>query len=147
MLGGELADMCFTDPPYNVNYANAAKDKRKGKNRPILNDALGEEFGELLYDASVNILTMTKGASLHLHVVVGARHAAEGVPRGRRQVVDLRDLGQEHVHARPLGLPASVRADPLWLEGGHRSLLVRCARPGRRLVHRQAREERSCTRR
>src|SRR3546814_1230492 len=24
-LGGELADMCFTDPPYNVNYANSAK--------------------------------------------------------------------------------------------------------------------------
>ncbi len=61
-LGGELADMCFTDPPYNVNYANSAKDKRKGKNRPILNDALGAEFGALLYDASVNMLTMTKGA-------------------------------------------------------------------------------------
>jgi DNA modification methylase len=61
-LGGELADMCFTDPPYNVNYANSAKDKRKGKSRPIWNDALGAEFGTLLYDASVNILTMTKGA-------------------------------------------------------------------------------------
>ena len=61
-LGGELADMCFTDPPYNVNYANSAKDKRKGKSRPILNDALGEEFGTLLYDACVNILTVTKGA-------------------------------------------------------------------------------------
>jgi DNA modification methylase len=61
-LGAELADMCFTDPPYNVNYANSAKDKRKGKNRPILNDALGAEFGALLYDASVNMLTMTKGA-------------------------------------------------------------------------------------
>ena len=62
VLGGELADMSFTDPPYNVNYANSAKDKRKGKNRPILNDALGEDFGVLLYDACVNILTLTKGA-------------------------------------------------------------------------------------
>ena len=52
----------FTDPPYNVNYANSAKDKLRGKNRPILNDALGEEFGALLYDASVNMLTVTKGA-------------------------------------------------------------------------------------
>lgn len=34
----------------------------RGKNRPILNDALGEEFGALLYDACVNILTLTKGA-------------------------------------------------------------------------------------
>jgi hypothetical protein len=62
VLGGELADMAFTDPPYNVNYANAAKDKLRGKNRPILNDALGEDFGALLYDACVNILTVTKGA-------------------------------------------------------------------------------------
>src|SRR3546814_8788473 len=54
--------MCFTDLPYNVNYANSAKDKLRGKNRPILNDALGESFGALLYDASVSILTVTKGA-------------------------------------------------------------------------------------
>ena len=25
VLGGELADMAFYDPPYNVNYANSAK--------------------------------------------------------------------------------------------------------------------------
>jgi len=62
VLDGDLADMTFTDPPYNVNYANSAKDKQRGKNRPILNDALGEDFGELLYDACVNILTITKGA-------------------------------------------------------------------------------------
>jgi ParB-like chromosome segregation protein Spo0J len=61
-LDGELADMAFTDPPYNVNYANSAKDKQRGKNRPILNDALGEDFGALLYDACVNILRVTKGA-------------------------------------------------------------------------------------
>ena len=52
----------FADPPYNVNYANSAKDKLRGKNRPILNDNLGEDFGALLYDACVNILTVTKGA-------------------------------------------------------------------------------------
>ena len=45
-----------------MNYANTAKDKLRGKNRPILNDALGEDFGALLYDACVNILTVTKGA-------------------------------------------------------------------------------------
>ena len=60
VLGGELADMCFTDSPYNVNYST--KDKKRGKSRPILNDALGEEFGAFLYDACVNILTVTKGA-------------------------------------------------------------------------------------
>jgi DNA modification methylase len=62
LLGNELADMAFTDPPYNVNYANSAKDKLRGKNRPILNDALGDDFGSFLYDACVNLLCVTKGA-------------------------------------------------------------------------------------
>ncbi|MFO0992579.1 MAG: site-specific DNA-methyltransferase [Hyphomicrobiales bacterium] len=62
LLDGELADMAFTDPPYNVNYANSAKDKLRGKNRPILNDALGQDFGTFLYDACVNLLCVTKGA-------------------------------------------------------------------------------------
>ena len=60
VLGGELADMCFTDSPYNVNYST--KDKKRGKSRPIMNDALGEEFAAFLYNACVNILTVTKGA-------------------------------------------------------------------------------------
>jgi hypothetical protein len=62
VLDGELADVCFTDPPYNVNYANGSDTKRSGKKRPILNDALGAEFGELLYDSCVNILTVSEGA-------------------------------------------------------------------------------------
>jgi DNA modification methylase len=62
LLGEELVDMTFTDPPYNVNYSNAAKDKLRGKNRPILNDNLGEGFGSFLQSACENILTHTKGA-------------------------------------------------------------------------------------
>ena len=62
LLGEELADMTFTDPPYNVDYANSAKDKLRRKNRPILNDALGDGFGALLASASVNMLAVTKGA-------------------------------------------------------------------------------------
>lgn len=55
LLGVERADMVFTDPPYNVNYANSAKDKMRGKNRAILNDNLGEGF----YDFLVAALTPT----------------------------------------------------------------------------------------
>ena len=62
LLGEELVDMTFTDPPYNVNYANTAKDKMRGKNRPIMNDNLGDGFGSFLLDACTNILTHTKGA-------------------------------------------------------------------------------------
>ncbi len=84
VLGGELADMTFCDPPYNVNYANSAKDKLRGKNRAILNDALGDGFGAFLYDACVNILTVTKGAvyicmsSSELDALQGAFRKAGG---------------------------------------------------------------------
>ena len=62
LLGDELADMTVTDPPYSVNYANTAKDKLRGTNRPILNDNLGKEFGPFLEAACRNILAVTKGA-------------------------------------------------------------------------------------
>jgi DNA modification methylase len=55
--------MAFTDPPYNVNYKNSAEDKLRGKNRPILNDSLGEDFGAFLRASSANILAVTKGAT------------------------------------------------------------------------------------
>ena len=61
-MGGQLADMAFTDPPYNVDYANAAKNKSLSKDRRILNDALGEGFYQFLYDTCVNLLMVTKGA-------------------------------------------------------------------------------------
>ncbi len=62
LLGDELVDMTFTDPPYNVNYANTAKDKMRGKNRPIMNDNLGDSFEQFLKDACANIVVYTKGA-------------------------------------------------------------------------------------
>ncbi|OYW51762.1 MAG: DNA methylase N-4 [Hyphomicrobium sp. 12-62-95] len=62
LMDGHLADMCWQDPPYNVDYANAAKDKKRSKDRRILNDALGDGFYAFLYDAMVNTLLVTKGA-------------------------------------------------------------------------------------
>ena len=62
LMDGQLADMVFCDPPYNVDYGNSAKDKMRGKDRRILNDALGEGFYQFLYDACVNMLMVTKGA-------------------------------------------------------------------------------------
>ena len=62
VLDGGLADLCFTDPPYNVDYGNSVKDRMHCKRRRIRNDNLGADFERFLYDACVNILTVTKGA-------------------------------------------------------------------------------------
>jgi DNA modification methylase len=84
VLGGQLADMTFCDPPYNVDSANSPKDKLRGKHRPILNDNLGSGFEAFLQDACVNILSVTKGAvyvcmsSSELHTLQRAFRAAAG---------------------------------------------------------------------
>lgn len=62
LMDGDLADMAFCDPPYNVDYANKQKDSRLEKDRRILNDNLGGDFYEFLKDALSNLLTITKGA-------------------------------------------------------------------------------------
>ncbi|MDE0724351.1 MAG: site-specific DNA-methyltransferase [Alphaproteobacteria bacterium] len=84
VMDGGLADMTFTDPPYNVNYANSAKDKMRGTNRPIKNDNLGEEFQAFLHDACSNMLKVSKGAlyicmsSSELHTLHSAFTQAGG---------------------------------------------------------------------
>ncbi len=84
VLGGQLADMTWTDPPYNVDYANTPKDKLRGKHRPILNDNLGGGFEAFLLDACTNIVAVTKGAvyvcmsSSELHTLQRAFAAAGG---------------------------------------------------------------------
>ncbi len=62
VLDGALADMVFTDPPYNVDYGNSFKDEIRGNKRKILNDNLGSDFAQFLYDVCLNLLTVCKGA-------------------------------------------------------------------------------------
>ncbi|TXH87615.1 MAG: site-specific DNA-methyltransferase [Rhodoferax sp.] len=57
------ADIVFTDPPYNVDYANSAKDKMRGKDRPILNDNLGDGFYDFLLAALTPMLARCAGAT------------------------------------------------------------------------------------
>jgi DNA modification methylase len=57
VLAGGLADMVFTDPPYNVDYEGKTARKLK-----IGNDALGGGFQEFLCEASANMLAACKGA-------------------------------------------------------------------------------------
>ena len=62
LMAGEKATMVFTDPPYGVNYANSAKDKIRGTNRPILNDNLGEDFEPFLKAALTPMIAHCQGA-------------------------------------------------------------------------------------
>jgi DNA modification methylase len=84
VLAGGLADMVFTDPPYNVNYGATMKDKLRGKRRAIRNDNLGDGFEQFLRDACTNMLTVTKGAvyicmsSSELHTLHQAFREAGG---------------------------------------------------------------------
>ena len=84
VMAGGLADMVFTDPPYNVNYGATMKDKLRGKKRKIANDNLGQDFEQFLRDACGNILAVTKGAiyvcmsSSELHTLQKAFREAGG---------------------------------------------------------------------
>ena len=61
LLGADTADMVFTDPPYNVNYANTPKDKLRGTHRAILNDNLGADFSGFLLAALTPMLARCTG--------------------------------------------------------------------------------------
>ena len=125
VLGGQLADMTWTDPPYNVAYGSSAKDKLRGNKRRILNDDLGSGFEAFLHNACANILSVTKGAvyvcmsSSELHTLQRAFTAAGG------KWSHVRDLGKAYVHARPRGLSKAIRTDSLRLARGARPVLVR----------------------
>jgi DNA modification methylase len=84
LLAGEQADMVFIDPPYNVNYANTAKDRMRGTDRAILNDDLGQDFHAFLLATLTPTLAHCRGAiyiamsSSELDVLQAAFRAAGG---------------------------------------------------------------------
>jgi DNA modification methylase len=84
LLDGTQVDMVFTDPPYNVNYANSAKDKMRGKDRAILNDNLGDGFYDFLLMALTPTIAHCRGgiyvamSSSELDVLQAAFRAAGG---------------------------------------------------------------------
>ncbi len=62
LMGDELADMVFTDPPYNVDYGQTMKDSVRGNKRKIKNDNLGAGFKKFLTDACTEMVKVCKGA-------------------------------------------------------------------------------------
>ena len=136
LMAGELADMVFTDPPYNVDYANPAKSSSK-KDRRIKNDNLGADFQSFLKAAISHLMDVNKGAiyicmsSSELDTLQKAFREAGG------KVVHVPDLGQEYVHPRQSRLPTPVRTHSVRLERRLRPFLVWSQRSGRYLVFQQ----------
>ena len=62
LIAGQRVQMIWSDLPYNVNYANSARDKLRGKHRPILNDNLGKGFYDFVFDALSLMLPHCDGA-------------------------------------------------------------------------------------
>ena len=67
LLGNKLADMVFTDPPYNVEYTRGARERidahYSGKvTGKILNDNLGASFEEFLKNICRHLVANTNGA-------------------------------------------------------------------------------------
>jgi DNA modification methylase len=56
-----LADLCFTDPPFNVDYRGGPGNQGRSRRR-IANDNLGLGFEQFLYEACRNMLEVTKGS-------------------------------------------------------------------------------------
>jgi DNA modification methylase len=85
VMDGGLADMVFCDPPYGVAYGSSAPTRREREKKRIKNDDLQDAaFGEFLCKASMNLLSVTKGAvyicmsSSELHTLQKAFAAAGG---------------------------------------------------------------------
>lgn len=63
LMNGQLADMVFTDPPYNVDYTGKTKDALT-----IKNDSMdGNRFKTFLFDAFSNMYEVTKpGGAIYI---------------------------------------------------------------------------------
>lgn len=85
LLGEKRADMIFTDPPYNVDYGATMKDKLRGtSDRRIMNDNLGANFYNFLFDALTAVKGKVRGdvyicmSSSELHTLYSAFTDAGG---------------------------------------------------------------------
>lgn len=63
LMNGDLADLVFTDPPYNVDYVGKTKDALKIQNDKMDND----QFYQFLYDSFTNLCAIThEGGAIYV---------------------------------------------------------------------------------
>lgn len=70
LLQGEKAQICWTDPPWNVDYGGA--DHPSWKRRIMKNDNLGDKYPEFIQSAVKNIWEAVQPGAL-IYLVMGAQ--------------------------------------------------------------------------
>lgn len=149
LLGGEKADMVFTDPPYNMNIS--------GKQGKILNDDMGEEaFVDFALEFMAQMRDHTKaGAPFYIcsgyssYIPFTYAMKAVGLEFANPIIWVKNSLGMgmnDYRHQHEMVLKAHNKkkkksaAYTLRLER-RQALLQRCTRRGRRLADRQTRHQ------
>ncbi len=62
LMNGKIADMVFTDPPYNIAYEGGMGAEKQNKRKMIMNDKMSnEEFYQFLLDAITNMMAVCPG--------------------------------------------------------------------------------------
>ena len=92
LMGNEKADMIYTDPPYNVAYAGAGKNKRE----VISNDDMPpEKFAAFLESVfSLAATAVKKGATVYVSFKEkGNRELLSRLTSRRTETILLSDMG------------------------------------------------------
>ena len=102
LLSGKKAQMCFTDPPYNVNYTGGMNEADKNTRAGIKNDNMSkEQFRQFMIDAMKPIVENVEGGGIRLYELVGIRLVETSIRNCWRTLAKFYNLGQEQFYSEP----------------------------------------------
>ena len=94
LMNGQLADVVFTDPPYNVKVSNISGINKEHKHAEFLmasGEMTEEEFIEFLSKIFHNLASFSKNGSLH-YVCMDWKHVYEIITAGKKNYDALKQL-------------------------------------------------------
>ena len=94
LMNGNLADMIFTDPPYNVKVSNISGINKDHKHSEFLmasGEMTVQEFIDFLSKIFQNLVSFSKSGSLH-YVCMDWKHIYEILTAGRMNYSELKQL-------------------------------------------------------
>jgi len=95
LMNGQKADMCYTDPPYGVNYEEKTKNiaNQRKDILPVSNDNLGKDaLKEIVFPAFQNIATVLKNGGVYYI------SSPQGGELGLMMMMMMKDAGIEARH-------------------------------------------------